>query len=214
MKAINLLPGVCFCCIFSSFNNFSISQNGISILPGGGLGHALQNKLKKNRVELQLSSYLAINKRFSAGIELATSEPFLYPIKDEVSVNASTNTLTLDASNMGASTALTKIKYFIGNNEKVWNPFIEMGVGLNTYSRTIYNLEDIDSKKVRRSNLAVQPEIGFSTRHFQASIAYLITGSTPGFRGLNEDGNIVVLYSIQLNTLNFNISWRIEIGRK
>jgi outer membrane protein W len=185
------------------------SQKKYSAQVGIGLGHTL-NKDYKNRNKLQLGGYYNFNKRFSAGLELSATGNLIYPVINDEIADRVTNIVTLNPSINNSTVFLSKLRYYFTDKEKSFKPFVELGAGINTYSRKIFNIPALTSQKIRRSNFAFQPEVGFSFKHFQFSAAYLLGGKTPGFTGVNDRGEVIKMQTVTLNTLYFTAGWRFD----
>jgi hypothetical protein len=200
----------CFLLVIFLDTNQAFGQKKFSVQVGGGLGHALDNGKKKNRFKIQVNGYYNISNQLSAGIELASTDALIYPISDEVTLDPVINAIIFDASNVNGALILSKLKYYWTESGKDFRPFIEFGAGLNTYTRTLFNLSGTASQKVKQTNFAIQPEAGFSFKHFQVSIGYLFAGNTPSFIGVNAQGQNIVLESTHLPILYFNANWRFD----
>ncbi len=115
---------------------------------------------------INLKGYYNLNKQLSLGVEVATAGR-LIPTGGQDTFDPATNTITKDGSNMKSNTALAKVKYYFINKKKGITPFAEFGFGVNTYYEKVFYILGDEEKKIKRSNLAYQPEIGISIRHFR-----------------------------------------------
>ncbi|MEI9810693.1 MAG: hypothetical protein WDO16_24045 [Bacteroidota bacterium] len=193
----------------------SYSQH-YSLQAGIGLGSTLaknENATSKSRIRIQLNGYYNFTSQQSAGFEISTAGSFINSVggnTGEGDVDPTTNTQTLRGSNMNAGTFLLKYRYYLKDKEKGFKPFVEMGAGVNTYYRKIFNVPALSSQKVKRTNFAFQPEAGFSAGGFQVSVSYLYGGRTPAFTVIDDQGVNVKLESIRISPLYLNMGYRFD----
>jgi hypothetical protein len=199
------------------FNCKPVFSQKFSVQPGVGLGSTLaknENASKKGRVMINLSGYYNLSKQLSFGIEVATAGSFINSVggfANQDTFDPATNTITKDGSNMKSNTALAKVKYYFIAKKKGIKPFAELGFGVNTYYEKVFHTSGYEEKKIKRPNLAYQPEIGISIRHFQVSVRYLAGGKTPAFAGVDDNSGANVRYeSIRISPLYVNFSWRFD----
>ena len=209
-------PGLKIMFIIIFFNcKLSFSQH-FSVQPGIGLGSTLAknvNANKKGRVMFGLTGYYNQDKQLSFGIEVATAGSFINSVGGSANpdkFDPATNTITKDGSNMSSTTALAKVKYYFIAKKKGLKPFAEFGFGVNTYYENVFHIPGHEKIKIKRANLAYQPELGCSFRHFQVSVRYLSGGKTPDFAGVDDSGANLQYESIRISPLYVNFSWRFD----
>lgn len=208
--------GICILMLLLSSSLTAFSQKKFSVQIGAGLGTTLaknENANKKGRVMVNINGYYNAANRLSFGVELATTGNFINSVGGSVNeekFDPATNTITKDGTNMKSYTALAKVKYYFNANKETIMPFAEFGIGATTYYEKLFNISGIDEKKIKRTNMAYQPEIGISFRHFQFSARYLLGGQTPSFVGVDKRGTNVRYESIHISPLFINASWRFD----
>ncbi len=183
-----------------------------SVQPGVGFGSTLaKNKHANNkgRLMVNLNGYYNLNKQLSFGVEFATAGR-LFTTGGQDTFDPATNTIIKDGSNMKSNTALAKVKYYFINKKKGITPFAEFGFGVNSFYEKVFRIQGDEEKKIKRIDLAYQPEVGISIRHFQLSVRYLFGGKTPDFSGVDDSGATVKYESIRLSPLYVNFSWRFD----
>ena len=210
------------CCIFflHLFNSNTALSQKFSAELSGGLGSTLaknEKPVKKSRAIILLAGYYNINKQLSVGVEVSTAGGFTNSIGGNASndmFDQATNTLNIDPSNMNSNALLTKLKYTLTKREKGIKPFVEFGMGTNTFFRKIFDVPIVTEKRVKHTNFAFQPEIGFSVSGFQLSMKYLVGGKTPDYAGVNNMQTNVKLKSISISALYLSAGWRFDFGYK
>jgi len=192
------------------------SQKKIAVQIGTGLGSTMaknENAGKKGRVMINLNGYYNLTQQLSLGLELASAGSFINSVGGYANgdkFDPATNTLIKDVSNMKSYAVLAKVKYYFIAGKNNFSPFAEFGLGKGTYYEKVFNVSGISEKKIKKSSLVYQPEIGIAFRHVQLSVRYLGGGRTPVFEGVDEQGTNLKYERIRLSPLYVNLSWRFD----
>lgn len=203
MKSILLL-------VLSGIGITGYSQR-LSNYVSAGLGTSLENNIEgctqqnRSRYIGGMSVYYRLTDRFSIGAEAITSGRLDIFGKSSCDVtDPADNSLKLSPSNLKAGTVLLhgKITLF---HYKEMEPYISMGMGINTY----YYTEPVKGAgRLRKTSPVVSPEFGINMYKFQFACKLIMGGKTPSFSGVNENERAVTLQSTKPNQVYLTIGYQ------
>lgn len=202
MKSILLL-------IFSGVSLSCFSQR-LSGYAAVGMGTSLEDNIagcsnqNRSRFIGSMTLYYRVAERLSIGAEANGSGAFNIFNRSSCSVDdAGENTLRLSPSNLKAGSILLRNKILLFSYKEM-EPYIDLGVGLNTF----YYSEPVkDAGSIKKTRLVFSPEFGMNIYKFQFACKFIMGGKTPAFNGIDpETGKMVTLESMKAD------QWYITIG--
>jgi hypothetical protein len=152
--------------------------------------------------------YYRINGRISIGAEALGSGPL--KIFNHGSCNVtdpSNNSLILSPSNLKAGTMIFRGRMLLLSYKEM-EPFIGMGVGLNTY---YYSDPVKDAGNIKKAAIVISPEFGIDIYKFQFSCKVIVGGKTPGYSGTDpeQQNRPVSLESIKAQQVYLTIGYQL-----
>ncbi|HYE55203.1 MAG TPA: hypothetical protein VD996_10180 [Chitinophagaceae bacterium] len=178
-----------------------------------GLGTSIEKNIEgcseqnRTRYIASMAMYYRLTDRFSIGGEaIASGKLGLFGNSSCNTTNATTNTLQLSPSNPTASTVLLHGKMMLISYKEM-EPYIDMGVGINTYS---YSDPVKDAGKVKKRSFVFAPEVGINMYKFQFACKMILGAKTPSFNGTDTENNRhVALESIKAQQVYLTIGYQL-----
>lgn len=179
-----------------------------------GLGTSLENNIEgcseQNRARFigSMSAYFRVNGRISIGAEALGSGPLNVFGKSSCDVNdPNDNSLKLSPSNMRSSTALLHVKMLLMSYKEM-EPYIDMGIGFNTYH---YSDPIKDAGNIKKSRVVMAPEFGINIYKFQFACKVILGGKTPQFNSTDpeQQNRVVTLPSIKAQQVYLTIGYQL-----
>lgn len=180
---------------------------------GLGLGTSLEKNIEgcdeQNRARYigSMSAYYRVNGRISIGAEAMGSGPLNVFGKSSCDVNdPSDGSLRLSPSNLKSGTVLLHGKLLLMSYKEM-EPYIDMGIGFNTY-RYADPVKDVGS--IKKTTIVMAPELGINIYKFQFACKVIIGGKTPAFNGTDPEQNRkVTLQSIKAQQVYLTIGYQL-----
>ena len=178
-----------------------------------GLGSSVEKNItgcdeqNRSRYIGSTSIYWRVNQRISIGAEALGSGAFNVFKKAECNMtDGTTNTLYLSPSNLKSSTALLRMKMLLLSYKEM-EPYIGMGIGMNTY---YYSDPVKDAGRIKKKTVVLSPEVGIDIYKFQFACKVIIGGKTPGYNGTDPEQNRPVsLESIRAQQVYLTIGYQL-----
>lgn len=207
MKSIVLLLSV-FAMSIPAFSQRLTTYVGL------GLGTSLEKNIEgcseQNRARYigSVSAYYRVNGRISIGAEALGSGPFNVFGKSSCDVNdPGNNSLKLSPSNQKSGTVLLHGKLTLMSYKEM-EPYIDMGVGFNTYR---YADPVKDAGSIKKTTFVMAPELGINIYKFQFACKIILGGKTPQFSGTDpeQQNRVVTLQSIKAQQVYLTIGYQL-----
>lgn len=178
-----------------------------------GLGTSLEKNIEgcseQNRARYigSMSAYFRVNGRISIGAEAMGSGPLnVFGKSDCETSDPSDNSLILSPSNLKSGTVLLHAKMLLMSYKEM-EPYIDMGIGFNTY-RYADPIKDMGS--IKKSTIVFAPEFGINIYKFQFACKVIVGGKTPSFSGTDPEQNRkVTLQSINAQQVYLTIGYQL-----
>lgn len=152
-----------------------------------------------------ISVYYKMNDNFSPGVQLLTAGELISTSKCFQFIQ-STNTTIQSGNRLPASSVLFRGRYRFFADKKS-SPYFDLGLGFSTFT---YRAITADVKRVKKTNFAISPELGFEVPRFSFSCQTIIGGKTPTFEGFDSFSNKnISLRSTKSLQLYFTLAYRI-----
>jgi hypothetical protein len=114
--------------------------------------------------------------------------------------------LRLSPSNLKSGTVLLHGKLLLMSYKEM-EPYIDMGIGLNTYR---YADPVKDAGSIKKTSFVMAPELGINIYKFQFACKLIIGGKTPTFTGTDPEQNRkVTLQSIKAQQVYLTIGYQL-----
>jgi hypothetical protein len=193
-----------------SASTFSQRLSGYASL---GLGSSIEDNIagfnSQNRTRFigSMAFYFRVNGRLSIGAEATGSGPLnILGQSDRAITDPSDNSLVLSPSNLKASGILLRNKVLLFSY-KDWEPYIDIGVGINTY---YYSDPVKDAVTIKKSSFVLSPEFGVNIHKFQFAVKMISSAKTPRFSGTEPEGSKAVsLQSIKAQQVYLTIGYQL-----
>jgi hypothetical protein len=152
-----------------------------------------------------LSVYYKVNDNFSSGIQFLGAGQLISTDKGSKYI-AATNTKIVSGNRLPASSILLRSRYKFLTERKL-NPYIDLGLGITTFT---YRSITADVSRVKKTNFAISPELGFEMRRFSFAAQAILGGSTRTFEGFDSFSNTnISLRSTKALQLYFSIAYKV-----
>jgi len=198
-----LLSAVSIACYSQRLSNYA------SIGLGSSLEKNIEGCTDQNRTRFiaSMGMYYKMTDRLSIGGEAIASGKFGLFGNSACNVNdPSTNTLKLSPSNLSSSTILLHGKLMLFSYKEM-EPYIDMGVGINTYH---YSDPIKDAGKIKQRSFVFSPEFGINMYKFQFACKLILGGKTPSFNGQDMENNRKVsLQSMKAQQVYLTIGYQL-----
>ncbi|MGB8193700.1 MAG: hypothetical protein WCF67_17340 [Chitinophagaceae bacterium] len=185
----------------------------LSNFVSAGMGTSMEDNIEgctnQNRMRYigSMSLYYRITDRISIGAEAIGSNRLSIFGNSSCDVtDPSDNSLKLGPSNMRAGTVLmhTRMKLL---NYKEMEPYIDMGVGINTY---YYSIPLNDAGTVQKRSFVYSPEVGISMYKFQFACKLIMGAKTPSYSAIDSESNrMVSLKSVRAQQVYLTIGYQL-----
>lgn len=205
MKSV-LLPALLFAAASASSQRLSgyVALGMGSSIEDNNTAYSSANTI---RYTGSMTVYYRVNGRLSIGAEAIGSGPLnVFGSASREAANPSDNSILLNPSNLKAGTVLVRNKIVLFSY-KEWEPYIDMGIGLNTY---YYKDPVQDAGTIKRSSFVFSPGFGVNIQKFQFAVKLISAGKTPSFSGSEpESGKPVTLQSVKAQQLYLTIGYQL-----
>ena len=179
-----------------------------------GFGSSIEKNIagcdEQNRTRYigSMSMYYRVNGRISIGGEALGSGPLnIFNHASCEMTDQSTNTLWLSPSNLKSGTVLLRGKMLLLSYKEM-EPYISMGIGVNTYS---YSDPVKGAGRIKKGTVVMSPEFGIDIYKFQFACKVIIGGKTPGYNGTDpeQQNRRVSLESIKAQQVYLTIGYQL-----
>jgi len=178
-----------------------------------GFGSSIEKNIpgcdEQNRTRYvgTMGLYYRVNQRISIGAEALGSGPlniFNHSSCDMTDPN--NNALILSPSNLKSGTCLLRGKMLLLSYKEM-EPYIGMGIGVNTY---YYSDPVKDAGRLKKGTVVISPEFGIDIYKFQFACKVIVGGKTPGYNGTDPEQNRPVsLESIKAQQVYLTIGYQL-----
>ena len=213
----NIIPTLFFLCLF--FLSFHVFSQRFTTTIGAGLGANLEEKFpdcsntsSSGRVMAHITQFYSLKTRYQIGIQAITSGRLSGmlgaasgPCQE---YEASSNTRTLSSNNMNAGSVLLRNRLLFSPERKK-SFYLDVGIGMTTY---YYGSVTADEGTVRKTSLAVSPQIGMMLKRFDVAAMMILGGRTPTFEGFDSFSNTNVSLS-SIRSQQFYVTFSYAVFR-
>ena len=179
-----------------------------------GFGSSIEKNIagcdEQNRTRYigSMSLYYRINQRISIGGEALGSGPLnIFNHGSCNTTDPNTNAILLSPSNLKSGTVLLRGKMLLLSYKEM-EPYIGMGIGVNTY---YYSDPVKDAGRVKKGTMVISPEFGIDIYKFQFACKVIVGGKTPGYSGTDpeQQNRPVSLESIKAQQVYLTIGYQL-----
>ncbi len=198
-----LLSGISLGCFSQRLSSF------VSV----GLGTSIEQNIEgcsnqnRSRIVGSMSAYYRVTDRISIGAEAMGSGALnIFGRTACDIVDPTDNSLKLSHSNLNAGTVLLRSKFQLITYKEM-EPYIGVGVGINTYT---YPSPVKDVERAKKSSFVFSPEIGVNMYKFQFSCKLILGGKTPAFGKMDTERNqMVTMQSMKAEQVYLTIGYQL-----
>ena len=178
-----------------------------------GLGSTIEKNIagcddqNRSRYVGSFSVYYRATPRISIGFEALSSGALSIFNKTSCDVtDPNDNTLRLSPSNLKGRAMLLRTKMLLLSYKEM-EPYVSMGVGINTY----YYPDPIkDAGSIKKGTVVLSPEFGIDIYKFQFACKVIVGGKTPRYSGQDPEQNRPVsLESIKAQQVYLTIGYQL-----
>jgi hypothetical protein len=193
-----------------SFTAYSQRLSGYAAM---GFGSSIEKNIagcdeqNRSRYLGSMSVYYRVNGRVSIGAEAIGTGPLnIFNHSTCETTDPATNTLRLSPSNLKGGAMLLKGKLLLLSYKEM-EPYIGMGIGLNTY---YYSDPVKEAGRIKKQTVVMSPEFGIDIYKFQFPCKVILGGKTPGYHGTDPEKNRPVsLESIKAQQVYLTIGYQL-----
>lgn len=178
-----------------------------------GMGTSLENNIpgidnqNRSRFIGSMTIYYRVNERLSIGAEANASGALnIFNRTSKSSENTEENSILLSPSNLRGGSILLRNKVMLFSWKEV-EPYIDLGVGLNTF----YYSDPVENAGIiKKTRFVFSPEFGINIAKFQFACKLIKGGKTPAFTGIEPGTNkTVTLQSIKADQVYLTIGYQL-----
>ena len=159
-----------------------------------------------------ISQFYSLNTRYQIGIQVITSGRLSGMLGAGSGpcemYETSSNTRTLSSNNLNAGSVLLRNRLLFSPERKK-SFYLDVGIGMTTY---YYGSVTADEGTVRKTSLAVSPQIGMMLNRFDVAAMMILGGRTPAFEGFDSFSNTNVSLS-SIRSQQFYVTFSYAVFR-